>query len=121
MILKGLSTCNFFQGIDAATYNLIIKDSEKWVGKSSFNEWISAVTCLIIEGGCGSEIITSLLPICKIKVSVLSFSFLYVTFYLFFTLHTIQELLWLKNCWRQKNHQFLEIGASLNTSKFVWE
>ncbi|XP_068241654.1 serine-protein kinase ATM isoform X2 [Palaemon carinicauda] len=54
-------------GIDCATYKFIVEDCGKWIGGSNFENWISSLTCLLIEAGCGSEILTYVLPVCRIK------------------------------------------------------
>ncbi|XP_064120302.1 serine-protein kinase ATM-like [Macrobrachium nipponense] len=60
-------------GIDGATYKIIVENSEKWIGESNFEKWICSLTCLLIEAGCGSEIMTYALPVCRIKPEVCMF------------------------------------------------
>lgn len=60
-------------GIDGAAYKIVVENSEKWIGESNFEKWISSLTCLLIEAGCGSEIMTYALPVCRIKPEVCMF------------------------------------------------
>ncbi|KAK3866688.1 hypothetical protein Pcinc_027801 [Petrolisthes cinctipes] len=57
-------------GLDAIRYQEELTCSEKWFsGEGKYETWVSGLACTIIEAGYGSDVITHILPVCKIKVS----------------------------------------------------
>nr|XP_045624832.1 serine-protein kinase ATM-like isoform X1 [Procambarus clarkii]XP_045624833.1 serine-protein kinase ATM-like isoform X1 [Procambarus clarkii] len=54
-------------GVDANNYELLIGDCDLWFSGNSYEEWVTRLACRLIEAGCGSDIITQVLPVCKVK------------------------------------------------------
>ncbi|XP_042205205.1 serine-protein kinase ATM-like [Homarus americanus] len=56
-----------FSGVDGNSYKALVGNSDLWFCGSKYEEWVTHLACELIQAGCGSEVITQVLPVCKVK------------------------------------------------------
>ncbi|KAK8749809.1 hypothetical protein OTU49_015558, partial [Cherax quadricarinatus] len=64
---KPKSNLAHYSELDAVGYELLIGNYEVWCSGDNYEDWVTHLACQLIEAGCGSEIISQVLPVCKVK------------------------------------------------------
>ncbi|XP_071544823.1 serine-protein kinase ATM [Panulirus ornatus] len=56
-----------YSGVDAIDYEQLVGEPDIWFSENRYEVWVKHLACILIEADCGNEVISQVLPVCKVK------------------------------------------------------